>query len=118
MKNNSGYLITRENAFTVSLITGIPLSTLEANMGWVAVYSEDEAYVVQKWALIPKSIAEKLPDFAFIEHGVYLLADKLADFVDDIAERSGLPKTTVTEMLEAGWIFAHNDGYQRWERQQ
>jgi hypothetical protein len=57
MEHKSGYIITPKNSTVVSHISGIELPTIEANLGWVALYEE---FIIPRWSLVPESVAKEM----------------------------------------------------------
>ena len=63
MDNNTGYIITSENAMLISYVSGLNLKTIEANKGWVACFNENW---MPFWRLMPKNVAEQEKNFRLI----------------------------------------------------
>jgi len=64
MEPNTGYIITTQNASLVAQISGKELKTIEANIGWAAVYQENP---YPRWSLMPKNVAEQFKDFKWVD---------------------------------------------------
>jgi hypothetical protein len=64
MEENTGYIITEQNANLVANLSGKDVSLLLRNKGWVAVYMEDPYPV---WHLMPRKAAERIRGFKYVD---------------------------------------------------
>lgn len=51
MKDKTAHVVSSNNCQTLSFLSGIPLKTMQANPGWVALYNESR---IPFWSLVPR----------------------------------------------------------------
>ena len=62
LKDKTAYLITASNANVLSHLSGFPRETIEANIGWCAVYDESKQ---RRWGIVPARTAVQVLGFTY-----------------------------------------------------
>lgn len=96
MDNHTGYIINAQNAELIANLTGKPLKIIAANIGWVAVYSNQW---MPSWRLMPKNAAEMLSGFAYADSPLNGLPTRtIPEIIHDRSELNHMYSTRLAEL--------------------